>query len=255
MLRIWKYFLFFFACLVFALLFNLPLQNVLPHVKLPDTIRVAGVDGTLIKGSATEVTIDDFPIRALDYRYMPSCIPLLKICYRIRYNRGDLQVAYDLLQGDTEVARTYINYEAAELMAHLPNALVQPVGQLELVIDELSLIDGKPDTLNGSLIWHNFGLDDDGIKINIGDYRLDFTGNPRQYEFKLSDLDASLEVDGEGEVRADGRYDVNIRITSETRIDSQVKYVLDLVARNTGYNKYRFEQQGRLPPNITRQLF
>jgi hypothetical protein len=31
--------------------------------------------------------------------------------------------------------------------------------------------------------------------------------------------------------------------------------VLDLFAAKADYNKYRIEQKGRLPPNLTRQLF
>ena len=106
MFKIWKYFLFFLLCLIVALLFNVPVQNVLPYVKLPDTIRVNDIDGTLLSGSAGQVVIDDFPLRGVNYRYQPSCIPLLKICYYIDYDRGELQAAYDMLNGDTEVNRT-----------------------------------------------------------------------------------------------------------------------------------------------------
>ena len=132
---------------------------------------------------------------------------------------------------------------------------VRPDGQLELLIDELGIIDGKPTALNGKLIWRDVGIDDEGIKLNIGDYQIDFTGNGQQYDFRLNDIDASLDVDGKGEVKAGGQYSLDIRIESETSMEPQVKSVLELVAKKTGYNKYRFEQNGRLPPNLTRQLF
>ena len=38
MIKLWKLTLFFLLCLVVALLFNLPLTQLLPHVRLPDTV-------------------------------------------------------------------------------------------------------------------------------------------------------------------------------------------------------------------------
>ena len=255
MFKLWRLTSFFLLCLVIAMLFNLPIQQVLPYIKLPDTVRAIGIDGTVIKGTAQEVSINNFPLREIRYRYMPSCIPLLKVCYKISYDRGDVKVAYDGLNGDTEVTGAQIEYQAIELAKYIPNALVKPVGRLELLIDNLSVVEGVPTVVNGKLIWRDLGVDDDDIKISVGDYQVDFTGNEKQYDFKINDLDADLDVSGKGEVRAGGQYEVDVKIGSETEIDPNVKSVLNLIAANAGYNQYRIEQQGKLPPNITRQLF
>ncbi|MDH3636766.1 MAG: type II secretion system protein N [Gammaproteobacteria bacterium] len=255
MFKLWRLTSFFLLCLVIAMLFNLPIQQVLPYIKLPDTVRAIGIDGTVIKGTAQEVSINNFPLREIRYRYMPSCIPLLKVCYKISYDRGDVKVAYDGLNGDTEVTGAQIEYQAIELAKYIPNALVKPAGRLELLIDNLSVVEGVPTVVNGKLIWRDLGVDDDDIKISVGDYQVDFTGDQKQYDFKINDLDADLDVSGKGEVRAGGQYEVDVKIGSETEIDPNVKSVLNLIAANAGYNQYRIEQQGKLPPNITRQLF
>ena len=255
MLKLWKFTLFFLLCLVGALLFSLPIQQVLPYVSLPNTVRTVGIDGTVIKGTAQEVSINNFPLREIKYRYLPSCIPLLKICYKISYDRGEVRVAYDALNDDTEITRTRIEYQAVELIKHIPNALVKPAGRLELIIDDSSLVGGVPTAINGKLIWRDLGIDDDGIEISIGDYQVEFTGDPQKYDFKISDLDADLDVTGKGEVRAGGQYDVDVKLGSAGDIDSNVKSVLNLVATQKGYNQYRIKQKGNLPPNITHQLF
>lgn len=255
MLKLWKFTLFFVLCLVVALLFNLPIQQVLPHVQLPSTLRLAGIDGTLVRGTADEVVINDFPVRDVRYRYMPSCIAMLKVCYKITYAKGDVQAAYDVLNGDTEITRTVIEYQASELAHYLPNAVMRPVGRLELTIDEMIMVAGKTTALNGKLVMRDLGLDDEGIKLNIGDFQIDFTGDPKQYDFKLQDVESSLDVDGKGEIRANGQYKLDIKIESEGTIDPNIKSVLSLIAANQGYNKYRVEQTGRLPPNLIKQLF
>lgn len=253
--KLWKFTLFFLLCLVVALLFNLPIQQVLPYVKLPDTVRLNGIDGTIVGGKAREISINRFPLRDIEYRYMPSCIPLLKICYRIDYSQGKLRAAYDLLNGDTEVADARIQYPVSELTRHMPKLIVQPIGRLELEIDEMTLVEGRPLALSGKLIWRDFGLDDDNIKLILGDYQADFSGGPEKYEFKLSDLSGELDVKGDGRVDADGQYELDIRITALGDIEPQIRNVLGLVARKISYNNYRIEQTGRLPPAATRQLF
>jgi len=255
MFKTWQFALFFLLCLIFALLLNLPIQQVLPHLKLPPNIKLVGVQGTVFKGTAQEVVIDRFPLRAISYRNLPSCIPLLRTCYQISYDHGTVQFSHDVLNGDTEISDTRVEYPASELAKHVPNVPVNPLGRLELVIDNLSMVQGKPTAMNGKLTWRDLGIDNDGSKINIGDYQVDFTGDQQKIDFKLSDLEASLGVAGKGEIKSDGQYNVDIRIEAKTGIDPKVKNVLDLFATKADYNKYRVEQKGRLPPNLTRQLF
>jgi hypothetical protein len=253
--KLWKFTLFFVLCLVIALLFNLPIQQVLPHLRLPDTIRLAGVDGTVLRGEARQIVVQDFPFYDVDYRYLPSCIPLLKICYRVTYRQGTVQVAYDMLNGDTEVSGARLEYPVPELARYVPNLLVKPSGRLELHVEEMAIVGGKPSALSGKLIWRDLGIADDGIRLNIGDYQIDFNGDATQYAFKLSEIDGSLDVDGEGEVGADGQYRVDIRIVATDSIEPQVRNVLDLAAKKISYNNYRIDQSGRLPPRVRAQIF
>ena len=239
-----------------VMLFSVSVQQVLPHVRLPPSIQLAGVDGTVLKGKASELRINDFPLRGIRYRYMPSCILMLKICYRVVYDRGEIHVAYDLLHGDSEVNRSEIEYPVADLLRLLPDeAPANPTGRLQLRIDDLSMQADKLVAINGRLIWKDLGLNETGIKIDIGDYQVDFRGDPQSYEFTFSDLNAALDVSGDGIISADGLYQVDLRIENDTGIDPPVKYVLNEVATRAGINKYRIKQKGRLPNDVKRQLF
>ncbi len=255
MKKAWKYLLFFLLCLAIALLLNLPIRQVLPHIKLPNTVRHAGVSGTVVHGKAREVNLNQFPLRDVSYRFKPSCIALLKLCYQVDYAQGVSEIAYDLLNGDTEVSQARVEYPAAELARFIPNMIVQPEGRLELIVDDMAIVAGKPAAMTGKLIWRDLGMQSDEATLNIGDYQVDFSGNQQQYDFKLSDLDASLDVNGKGDINAGGEYRVDIKISSASTIDPRVKNVLDLFATTVSYNNYRLEKTGRLPPNITRQLF
>ncbi len=239
-----------------VMLFSVSVQQVLPYVRLPPSIQLAGADGTVLKGKVSELRINDFPLRGVRYRYLPSCIPMLKICYQVVYNRGEIRLAYDLLHGDSEASRGEIDYPVADLLRLLPvEAPANPSGSLQLRIDDLSMQADKLVSINGSLIWNGMGLNDTGIKIDIGDYKVDFQGDPQSYEFTFSDLNATLDVSGDGLISADGLYQVDITIENDTGIDPHVKSVLNLVATRAGVNKYRIKKKGRLSSDVKRQLF
>jgi len=257
MFKPWKFILFFLLCLALSLLFNLPIQQVLPHLKMSDSVRLAGVDGTLLKGRVESITVDDFPVRGVRYRFLPSCIALLKVCYRVDYREGRIELAYDLLNGDTEINRSQLDYPVAQLLMRLPTATpFRPGGRLQLEIDELSMLDNKLVAVNGRLIWRHLGVDQDEIQVDIGDYRVGFAGTPESYEFEFDDLDAALDVTGGGVVTADGNYQLDVRVASQSAIDPQVRSLLELIGkRGAGGNTYRIERQGQLRPNVTRQLF
>ncbi len=252
---LWKYTLIVLLCLTVALLFNLPVQHVLPYVQLPPSMQLAGVDGTVLKGKVSELRISGFPLREVRYRYMPSCIPMLKICYHVVYKRGEIRLAYDLLHGDSEASHGEIEYPVADLLKLLPvEAPTNPLGSLQLRIDDLSMQADKLVSINGRLIWNDLGLND-SVKIHVGDYQVDFRGDPQSYEFTFSDLNAALDVSGDGQISADGLYQVEVTIENDTGIEPQVKSVLNLVATRAGVNKYRIKQKGRLSSDVKRQLF
>jgi hypothetical protein len=257
MRKSFKYVLFFLLCLAIALAINLPIRQVLPHIKLPPSIRLSGIDGSVFVGKLQEVSVKQFPLRDVRYRFSPSCLLLLKLCYQVEYENGIAFAAYDLLNGDVEVSQARVEYPFAELAKYVPAMFVQPEGRLELFVDELAIVERKPTAVTGKLIWHDLGVpgDGDNATLNIGNYQVDFEGNQQKYDIKISDLDASLDVDGEGDIRAGGQYRLQIKLRSENTIDPKVKSVLELVAEKVSYNNYRLEQNGQLPQGISRRLF
>jgi hypothetical protein len=239
-----------------VMLFSVPVQKVLPHVRLPPSMQLAGVDGTVLKGKVSELRVSGFPLRGVRYRYLPSCLPMLKICYHVVYNRGEIRLAYDLLHGDSEASHSEIEYQVVELLRLLPvEAPANPSGSLQLRIDDLSMQADRLVSINGSLIWNGMGLNDTGIKFDIGDYKVDFQGDPKSYEFTFSDLNAELNVSGDGQITADGRYQVDVMIENDIGIEPNVKIVLNKVAKPAGFNKYRIRKKGQLENDVKRLLF
>lgn len=256
MLRSLKFLLFFLLCLAVALVVNLPVQQVVARVKIPRTVQLYGVDGRLFHGRVEEVVVNRVPLRNVNYRFVPSCLLQLRLCYRVDYDRGGFQLAYDVMNGDAGLSEGEVEYPVAEVLAYVDTPMpVRPGGRVQLQLDDLVMIEDRLAAMRGKLVWRNLGVDDGDIQIDIGDYQADFTGDAERYEFRFSDLDASLDLTGDASIEADGSYQADVRISASGSIDSQVRSVLELVARRGSANQYRIERSGQLPPKITRQLF
>lgn len=256
MFKAWKFILFFLLCLGVALVINLPVQQVLAQAKIPPKVRMSGVGGTLFKGRIEVLTLNRFALQAVQYRFMPSCLVSMKVCYRVDYDQGKIMLAYDLLNGDSELDGSQIEYPAAEVFARMQLALpVKPGGSLQLELDELSMRRNKVTRASGRLLWRNLGVDQGDTRINIGDYQLDFDADTEEYKFDFSDLDADLDLSGDGSITADGSYQVDVRVAAESSLDSEVRSVLELIGKRSSVNRYRIAQQGRLSAKIVRQLF
>lgn len=253
MISLWKLTLFFLLCLTIALGLNLPLSQLLVWVKLPPEIQIQGPDGNLMKGEVDRLTLKNYPINDVSYDFQPSCLSKLQICYQVRFDQGEMDVGYSLINNQTVISDANIEFPASDIKLINPQLLVGPLGTLHLQLSRLAFIDNKPGDLEGVLVWRDLGIEE--ATSNMGDFQIDFNGNQEGYTFTTKHLEAILIVDGGGQLAPDGVYSVDIGIETDSRIDPSVKYILDIAARKLAPDKYRINQKGRLPAATVRQLF
>ena len=220
-------------------------------------VQLYGVDGRLLHGRIAEASLNHVPLRNVEYRFEPSCLLQLKLCYRFKYDRGRFQLAYDLVAGSNEISNAEIEYPVQEILSYVKTQLpVKPGGRVQLQVNELAMLDTQIATVTGTLLWRNLGVDDGDIQIDIGDYQVDFNGTAERYEFRFSDRDAALDVSGDAVISADGRFQTDVLLSSKSgSIDPQVRTVIDLVAKRNSANQYHIEHEGRVPPQIASQMF
>jgi hypothetical protein len=253
MFKAWKFILFFVICLLLALVVNMPLAHLLPHLVIPPNVQIQALQGNLIAGNVGLVSVNRYPLSDLNYRLKPACFLSLEICYQIDNQQGKVNLSYQLMAGTASIKQSDINLPATEIKRFNPQLLVSPVGKLHLNIKQLVIKDNKLGDIEGSLIWQDSGFAE--VKTNLGDYQLNVSGDGQNIQFVLSSLDALLTLNGGGLLKADGTYDININIASDTPIDSDIKNILELTTQKTAHNKYRFKQVGKLPAELLNKLF
>ncbi|MFA9420605.1 MAG: type II secretion system protein N [Gammaproteobacteria bacterium] len=241
---VWKPALFFFVCLVIALLINMPVSQLLAQVTIPDKVRISRLQGTVFKGQAGELVINQFPIRQLEYQVNLSCLLTASLCYRIDFEDGTAMLSFNPISNSIQVTGFEANIPMQSLAAMSNQLLVSPSGSLMLKTDNFTIRQGKLVDINGTAIWKNAGIV--GEDFDLGDYQIDIERGIDLYQFVLKDNDGMLDIKGKGMLASDGKYTINIDIRAQSRTDSRVKNVLELIARKKGLNQYLVHHSGQL---------
>ncbi len=241
---IWKPVLFFLVCLVIALLINMPVNQLLAQVSVPDNIKISRLQGTLFKGQAGELVVNQFPLRQVAYQADLSCLLTARFCYRIGFEDGTAILSFNPISQAIQITGFEADIPMQSLAAMSNQLLVSPSGSLVLKTDNLEIRQGKVTDISGTAIWKNAGIV--GEEFDLGDYQLEIERGIDLYQFMLKDNDAMLDIDGKGILASDGKYTININIRGQAGLDSRIKNVLELIARKKGLNQYLIHRTGQL---------
>ena len=180
MLKHWKSTLFFIHCLLFFLVVNLPLALLLERVELPPHLKIYQPDGTLFRGGAGQLTINQVTVQNVEFAWQANCLLSLQWCYRVNTPQGEATVGVGPLAPDISLTHVDVAYPSEELAAFIPNLLVQPTGTVRLRSDKLVLVDQKPQAIDATLTWSGLGVADGSESLVLGDYLATISGGGDQ---------------------------------------------------------------------------
>lgn len=244
--------LFFIVCLAIGLALNMPLVHVLAEIKLPANVRVSNFNGTVLKGRIDVLEVNSVQATGLQYRNDPACVLTLQWCYNVLFDQGEVRASANALDQSVTLTNSNLEYPVAQVVTMFPGLLVKPTGDVEVIIDQLTMKQEQLSLESGSVIWKNAGVE--GESIDLGEYRLSAVLSNQAYDFTVRDNNALLKIDGKGQLRANGQYNLNINIESEPGLQNSIKTALEFLAKKRGLNQYSVSQSGKLPPRIISQL-
>ena len=239
---IWKPALFFVFFLIIALLINTPVGHLMGRVKFPEGVKISPIQGTLFEGQVDTLVVNQLIVQELEYRFKISCLVTASLCYRINFTDGSALIQYSPIKGSIKVSQLDVELSMSSLAGLSNQLLVKPTGSLNLSSDKLIFIQGKLVDIDAIAIWKNAGIE--GDDINLGDYQLNLKKDAEQFQVNLVDNDAVLDVEGEGELKSDGRYSLDININANSGLEARIKTALEFVASKKGLRQYNIHRSG-----------
>ena len=244
MLKHWRQIIFFILCLLCFLAVNLPLSLLLERVQLPNQVRLYKPTGTLFAGEIAQLQVNQYVFQQVQFDWQAKCLLELSWCYRIALPEGQLLAAIAYPGPTIKLSELDMEFPVEAITRTMPNLLVKPTGRVRLKGADITIRDARPETVEAIVTWTDLGVESGAESLVLGNYLAEITGQGDRIDFALSDTSALLQVTGGGSLFANGRYELNINLSSQDVIPDRLKSVLELLARPAGYNQYRINQQG-----------
>ena len=238
--------LVFLLSLLLFLMVNMPVVQLFRFSAPPPDVGIEGLEGSLLAGRVRRLTLRGLAFEDVEYRLRPLCLLRLALCYRLESDAGDLllQLSASPWSG-IGIEDSRVTLPLPQLTALAPTLLVRPTGELELVVDQAGLDQGRLTGLKATAYWREAGIE--GEKLKLGDFRADAERSDQGLDVRFSDLPGSL-VGVDGSLRLGERdYRLDLKLEARPGLADSVRSALELLARKNGLNRYRVQQQGQLP--------
>ena len=172
--------MFFVFCLIITLLFTMPVGHLVARVKIPDAVIISQLQGSLLKGQANTLIVNQLIIHDLEYAFDSSCLITVSLCYQLNFAEGSVLVRFVPITGSIEISQLDIELSMDNLSAVSDQLFIKPSGSLHLSSDKFKFIQGKLADIDAIVVWKNAGIA--GEDIDLGDYQLNIkkgSGNTR----------------------------------------------------------------------------
>lgn len=240
----WRQLLFFIHCLLFFLVANLPSSLLLERIQLPQQLRLYQPTGTVFSGGFSQLQFRQLTLQQVEFDWQISCLLSFQWCYRVSIPEGELLAAVSLADFSIKVSEMDVEFPVNVITATVPNLLVKPTGRIRLKGSEIIFMGERPQSIEVVLNWSDLGVEAGADSLVVGNYVAEISGQGDRIDFTLSDSSALLQANGGGSVFSNGRYELNLNLSSQDVIPDRLKSILEIVARPAGYNQYRINQQG-----------
>jgi len=239
--------LVFLLSLSLFLLLNMPARQLFRVLTLPPGVAIGGLEGSLLSGRIARLGYRGVEFRDLTYRFAPSCLLRLAVCYRVANDAGDVSLELGLspLSGMTiENSRLLLPLE--QLGPLMQSLLVRPLGKLDAQIETAQVTrDRRLTALSAQVAWREAGLE--GEPRRLGDFLAVLERSEQGIRVRLADQPGAL-VGVQGALHLGVQeYRIDLELHPRDGLGESARNALGLLGRKTGLNRYRVQRQGRLP--------
>lgn len=243
----------FVVILLLSLMVNIPARQALRIIKLPPEVQIQGLKGTVSSGDIEVLAYQGYNLKNVHFDNQPVCLLKASICYRLYSDDHELLVNFEANPLTRRVSITHSKIKLrSQIFENIPKLLVKPRGQFYINIKDLILIEMKLSALTASVQWMDAGIE--GEDQIFGNYLANISQHSEQINIRLSDQNSLLSVEGDIDVKWNGRYQLDLKFETSPSLNPSVKSVLELSAKRTGLNRFSIKNSGVLPNKILENL-
>ena len=231
---------------LFALLLMLILQ--FPAITLINSInknnlKVNGVNGTIWKGSASEISSNEIYLRQTKWKIAPSELLKGNLTFDISTYPFNGQLKFNL------ILDLMNNLSAMDIKGNFPNDILEIIApflgvssEIDMNIKSLSLNNKDINQLEGQILLNNLVMKGISNRV-LGSYKIDLFERNGEIYGSIDDVSGEVDIAATMSLTLSGKYIIDGAVSEKQNTSNQVRTILSFLGaeNENGQRSFRFE--------------
>jgi len=231
---------------LFALLLMLILQ--FPAITAINSInknnlKVNGVNGTIWKGSASEISSNEIYLRQTKWKIAPSELLKGNLTFDISTYPFNGQLKFNL------ILDLMNNLSATDIKGNFPNDILEIIApflgvssEIDMNIKSLSLNNKGINQLEGQILLNNLVMKGISNRV-LGSYKIDLFERNGEIYGSIDDVSGEVDIAATMSLTLSGKYIIDGTVSAKQNTSSQVRTILSFLGaeNKNGQRSFRFE--------------
>ena len=231
---------------LFALLLMLILQ--FPAITAINSInknnlKVNGVNGTIWKGSASEISSNEIYLRQTKWKIAPSELLKGNLTFDISTYPFNGQLKFNL------ILDLMNNLSATDIKGNFPNDILEIIApflgvssEIDMNIKSLSLNNKGINQLEGQILLNNFLMKGISNRV-LGSYKIDLFERNGEIYGSIDDISGEVDIAATMSLTLSGKYIIDGAVSEKQNTSNQVRTILSFLGaeNENGQRSFRFE--------------
>ena len=232
--------------LLFALLLMLILQ--FPAITVINSInknnlKVNGVNGTVWKGSASEISSNEIYLRQTKWKIVPSELLKGNLTFDISTYPYNGQLKFNLILDFMN------NLSATDIKGNFPNDILEIIApflgvssEINMNIKSLSLSNKDINQLEGQILLNNLVMKGISNRV-LGSYKIDLFERNGEIYGSIDDISGEVDIAATMSLTLSGKYIIDGAVSAKQNTSNQVRTILSFLGaeNENGQRSFRFE--------------
>ena len=231
---------------LFALLLMLILQ--FPAITAINSInknnlKVNGVNGTIWKGSASEISSNEIYLRQTKWKIVPSELLKGNLTFDISTYPFNGQLKFNL------ILDLMNNLSATDIKGNFPNDILEIIApflgvssEIDINIKSLSLNNKNINQLEGQILLNNLVMKGISNRV-LGSYKIDLFERNGEIYGSIDDVSGEVDIAATMSLTLSGKYIIDGAVSAKQNTSNQVRTILSFLGaeNENGQRSFRFE--------------
>ena len=231
---------------LFALLLMLILQ--FPAITAINSInknnlKVNGINGTVWKGSASEISSNEIYLRQTKWKIAPSELLKGNLTFDISTYPFNGQLKFNL------ILDLMNNLSATNIKGNFPNdilGIIAPflgvTSEIDINIKSLSLNNKNINQLEGQILLNNLVMKGISNRV-LGSYKIDLFERNGEIYGSIDDVSGEVDIAATMSLTLSGKYIIDGAVSEKQNTSNQVRTILSFLGaeNENGQRSFRFE--------------